>query len=216
MSRYVSPRLAQAAGPMAAVVVLTVLTRPGWPLDRLDALVAAAIVRRRSPAGIRLAHLGSALGDPAAAGAAVAVAAVLARQPRRAIRAALATMAGMVVRRQLCQTVHRTRPPEAGWTVTPDGPSYPSRHTAQAVLATEAVMWLLRRPYRAPASVAIATAVGVSRVYLGVHWPTDVLAAAAYALGWQALALPAEPRSSLHVRGLRAPAGVPRTPDTSS
>ena len=152
--------------------------------------MAAAIVRRRSAAGIRLAHLGSTLGEPAAAGAAVAVAAVTAERPRHAIRAALATMAGTVVRRQLCQTVHRTRPPEAGWTVTPDGPSFPSRHTAQTVLATEAVTWLLRHPSRAPMSVAVATLVGVSRVYLGVYWPTDVQAAAAYARGWQALALP--------------------------
>ena len=158
--------------------------------------MAVAVVRRRSTAGLRLAHLGSALGEHAAAGAAVAVAAVTAERPRGAIRAALATVAGMVVRRQLCQIVHRTRPPEAGWTVTPDGPSFPSRHTAQAVLATEAVMWLPRRPYRAPMSVAVATVatvVGVSRVYLGVHWPTDVLAAAVYALGWQELALPEEP-----------------------
>ena len=52
-----------------AVVVLTVLMRPCWPLDRLDALVAPAIVRRRSTAGIHLANLGSALGEPATDGA---------------------------------------------------------------------------------------------------------------------------------------------------
>jgi undecaprenyl-diphosphatase len=60
---------------------------------------------------------------------------------------------------------------------TPPSPSFPSGHTATAFAAAVAVGALhprLRWPL-----VAVAALVGLSRIYLGVHYTLDVLAGAA-------------------------------------
>ena len=55
--------------------------------------------------------------------------------------------------------------------------SFPSGHTTVAFAAATVVA--LDRPNLAPWSLGFATLVGFSRIYEGVHYPTDVLAAAA-------------------------------------
>lgn len=73
--------------------------------------------------------------------------------------------------------------------------SFPSGHTMMAavVYLTLAVMIArVRQRWRAKAyvllcAVLIVLLVGVSRVYLGVHWPTDVLAGWTIGSGWALL-----------------------------
>lgn len=53
------------------------------------------------------------------------------------------------------------------------GKSFPSSHAATAAAAATIVSWAL--PHAAPFAVAGALLIGISRVYNGVHWPTDVV-----------------------------------------
>jgi undecaprenyl-diphosphatase len=59
------------------------------------------------------------------------------------------------------------------------GKSFPSAHAADSAAAATIFAWAL--PRLSVFGIALAVAVGFSRVYLGVHWPSDV--AAGWALG---------------------------------
>jgi undecaprenyl-diphosphatase len=90
--------------------------------------------------------------------------------------------------------VHRPRPPADIWlSNVGKSTSFPSGHATQSLstyaalaLVSAAVVSAARRPALAIAAV-IAAGVGCSRVYLGVHWATDVLAGWLAAACWVAL-----------------------------
>jgi membrane-associated phospholipid phosphatase len=83
-------------------------------------------------------------------------------------------------------TVHRQRPPVARLDVAPPTSSFPSGHTAAAVALYGGIAILLlwvygrRRATLAGAVVlwCLPVIVGLSRLYRGMHYPSDVLAGA--------------------------------------
>lgn len=110
-----------------------------------------------------------------------AAAAALTR--RRSALVPPATVAvGYVARWGLMHVVNRDRPPMERWLVTADGASYPSRHATSAMLGALVLRRELPHSTALDAALGIGvTAVAVSRIRLGVHWPTDVLAGVALA-----------------------------------
>ena len=103
------------------------------------------------------------------------------RLPMACLAAAVASGAASLVVSALKDTFDRARPPQTdpglgSLAALPDNPSFPSGHSATAFAAATAVAILSPR-LRAPA-LAIAAAVALSRVYLRVHFPLDVVAGA--------------------------------------
>jgi undecaprenyl-diphosphatase len=116
----------------------------------------------------------------------------LVRVPNRWIPVFLVTvvLGEIVLVQTIKQALDRARPTFNPVAATL-GPSFPSGHSATAAaLYAAAALVLARR--RAPqtraliagAAVAIAVGVACSRVLLGVHWLSDVVAGLAFGWGW--------------------------------
>lgn len=163
------------------------------PLGRLDRHAMTLLPTLRRPTGVAAARMVSALAEPGVAAVVLGAHAALRAQRdgwRAACGPAVLVASGAVARRWLSRVIARPRPPAAGWLTEPEGFSLPSKHTTLAALTVGALAGRSRPgggPGRA-APLLAAAGVGASRVYLGVHWPTDVLAGWLFAESWLWLA----------------------------
>ncbi|TDU03150.1 undecaprenyl-diphosphatase [Streptomyces sp. 846.5] len=183
-----------AALLLAAFTTLTavVLARDGRPFG-VDSALHNWVLTHRHPSlnrfGVDLAVTGT--GAPAYAIAAVAGALATGTGAgsrrwwwRGALVGVVALALAELLRISLATAIARPRPPRADWLAYASGYAFPSGHTTtSALLAIGLAAALLTRSQRPLTRAAAvlgpalwAVAVGVDRVYLGVHWPTDVLA----------------------------------------
>jgi undecaprenyl-diphosphatase len=111
-----------------------------------------------------------------------------------------AVIGGAVLTTGLKQTYNRPRPPEGSAVQRTHSTSFPSGHSLASAVVYLTLGAMLARvmPTRKlhiflmGLALFLAILIGVTRVYLGVHYPTDVLAGwtagAAWALLWWLIA----------------------------
>jgi undecaprenyl-diphosphatase len=123
-------------------------------------------------------------------------------RPRQEVLAALAAVAtlltGQGIRAVVTAALARPRPPLAHWAASVTGSSFPSGHATTSALAAGLLGWSAVRS-GAPrpvvrtclaVCVCVSVVTGLAPIYLGVHWPTDVLGAWLLAATWLGLTLP--------------------------
>jgi undecaprenyl-diphosphatase len=117
---------------------------------------------------------------------------LLERKDSAAALLAVAVLGGVVLSNVLKIGFGRPRPDLAAYEPFLSSASFPSGHSTMAAVVYLTIGALIARLHPDPRvkiyvltlSVLITLIVGVTRVYLGVHWPTDVLAGWAVGSAW--------------------------------
>lgn len=120
---------------------------------------------------------------------------LLQHRPRSALFLLVAVVGGVVLGDVLKALYDRPRPEVVPHLVEVLSESFPSGHTTMAAVVyptlgamlTRVVSRTRTRIYLLVASAGVACLVGFSRMYLGVHYPTDVMAGLALGFGWALL-----------------------------
>jgi len=117
------------------------------------------------------------------------------KHPRRGLALMGVTLAGRVLVWAQKYSIVRMRPEIEAQLVPVYSPSFPSAHSANSMIAylTIAIVLAAGTRWLRPAvafAFAFAICIGLSRVILGVHWPSDVVGGWSFGLLWVLLALP--------------------------
>jgi undecaprenyl-diphosphatase len=188
---------------IAAIVALAAVWLAMLLLGRgaLDRNLYESLYAGHRPALVVVARVFTALGEPTVLiGAGFLFAVFLWREGRA--RFALALLLVILVGRGLSEVqkywIARARPDLEPHLVVVKTSSFPSGHATSsmifyltiAIALTAGTRWQRRA---AAAAVLLSLCVGVSRVMLGVHWPSDVVGGWAFGMLWVLLTLrPAE------------------------
>jgi membrane-associated phospholipid phosphatase len=184
-------------GLLALLAAALTLTLGG--LVALDTSVRDWLVERRSPPLTAVLTAFTTVGSSVVlVSLAFSVTVLLAAIRRRAEAGlvAVATAGALILWPLLKNLIERARPADAHL-VQVSSWAYPSGHSLAsmvvygvlAVLAYRRARTRARRAMIAVAAAVLIAVIGVSRVYLGVHWPTDVLAGWLVGAVWLAVCL---------------------------
>lgn len=188
---------ASLVGLLALVAAGLTVTLGG--LVGLDTSVRDWLVERRSPALTAVLTAFTTLGSSVVLVSLTFSVTVFLATTRRRAEAGLvagATAGALILWPLLKNLIERARPADAHL-VQVSSWAYPSGHSLASIVVF-GVLGVLgyRRARTRAARVTIAVtaavlvaAVGVSRVYLGVHWPTDVLAGWLFGAVWLSVCL---------------------------
>jgi undecaprenyl-diphosphatase len=190
-------RLAIAATAFLLVALIGLAVRSGWTAA-IDMRLLAAI---RHAGGLSLRQV---VGDLTALGGGTVLvllnaSVILLLWLRRDLAGAMRLL-GIVVGGRFAvdlvkNIVARTRPPALDPEIMLHSWSFPSSHAANATITYLALALIASHGKVPPAerrlllglAALLALTIGLSRVWLGVHWPSDVLAGWLFGLGWVAL-----------------------------
>jgi undecaprenyl-diphosphatase len=176
--------------------LLALTERPGGS-TAFDSSITVWMVNHRAHGLTTLARVFSTLGSQTVLLPVVGIA-LITLLSRRKLRSAAFLFAawggGLLIYVLTKHFVSRPRPPSAIWlTNVGTSTSFPSGHATQSLatlfaLALVTGTWLGRTRWTAVGfAIFVAAGVGWSRVYLGVHWATDVLAGWLIAAAWVAI-----------------------------
>lgn len=164
------------------------------PLVAIDERLFSAVVYIRDPALHHLMWLITNLAGPAAAGVVVGMMVYLLLEGRRyaAFAYPVGAALALLMDHGLKVLFERSRPDVVFALITEETASFPSAHALAAVLiygflgylvVPHITRWRLKIGLTLSA-IGIIFFVGFSRVYLGVHWPSDVIAGYLFGLWW--------------------------------
>jgi undecaprenyl-diphosphatase len=175
-----------------------VLDREG--LVRWDIAVERSLRAHASPLGDRIFRAVTVLGSPVPWVVVGAVALWLLWRRRWFLLATLVLGAagGKLLELALKATIHRHRPSEAAAVLSSHTYSFPSGHAMHATVCYTLVAFVLATALKWPVRVRarwyaaagfVAVAVAFSRMYLGMHFPSDVLGGLIAGVAWVVLCM---------------------------
>jgi undecaprenyl-diphosphatase len=166
--------------------------------NKLDRAVMRSVVRARRPLGNAIVRGITFFGSvPGAVGVSLAALALARKKPRLALQIVVGALGGVSAELGIKRIFRRARPRIAVHLEDVVGStSFPSGHAtaASSLYLTLAFVASRSRALRAhrgkllAGAAAFATLIGATRVYLGVHWPTDVFGGLALGTAWASTA----------------------------
>ena len=189
------PRHVAWPAAVLATLWLAMLTVGAGPVD--DALLTSMYVGT-NPLLLRIARGFTFLGDWSVVivvSVAAAIGLLIGRGWRYGLAVFLVTMVGRSLVTAQKYGIERLRPDAQEHLVSVSTPSFPSGHAAGSMIVYLTIALVLTSGTRWKwSAIGIALflsfCIGLSRVMLGVHWPTDVIGGWAFGLMWVMLALP--------------------------
>lgn len=181
-------------------------------LVHFDIAIDAWIHGHVNPTGMLVSRVISDVGSPAVMTAIGVIGGlVLIRRQEMTMLATWAAVfgGGWVLERMLKIVVHRTRPAFTPTRASEFTMGFPSGHAMMCVMGVGMLLYVLMVPHP-PAkpwrslliglAASLVLVVGISRVYLGAHYPSDVLGGYAFGIAWLSVCIGVS-GIALHRRG---------------